>query len=148
MRYIASFLLIFIAIALFKVLYTPLSTLSVTFFLKKSVKPFVKQKISFIICGILAVNTTLLLYEKYILERVTDRIIDGFLISEYLIILMVITIVNSFAAYVKDIKNGPLMTQSNIFDYGLKSLFNYYFALNFSTPIGILVYLLIFKLLL
>lgn len=149
MWYILSFLLIFIVIALLKILFVPLSVLIIEFFSKKSDKPiFIKQKISHIICGILSVNTTLWVYENYILERVTDRAIDNFLIAEYLIVLMIITLIHSLIGYSEDKRNGPLMTGSNIFRHGLKSLFNYYFALNFATPIGILVYILIFKLLL
>lgn len=149
MWYILSFLLIFIVIALLKILFVPLSVLIIEFFSKKSDKPiFIKQKISHIICGILSVNTTLWVYENYILERVTDRAIDNFLIAEYLIVLMIITLINSLIGYSEDKRNGFLMTSSNIFRHGLKSLFNYYFALNFATPIGILVYILIFKLLL
>jgi len=149
MWYILSFLLIFIMIALLKILFTIPSALIIELFSQKSDKPiFVKQKISHIISGILSVNTTLWVYENYILERVTDRALDNFLIAEYLIVLMIITLIHSLIGYSEDKRSGFLMTSSNIFRHGLKSLFNYYFALNFATPIGILVYILIFKLLL
>lgn len=149
MSYIWSFLLIFIVIALFKLLFTIPSVLVVELFSQKSGKPlFIKQTKSYIITGILSVNTSLWVYENHILERVTDRAIDNFLIAEYLIILMIITVIHSLIRYSRDKRNGPLMTSTNIFDYGLKSLHKHYFALNFNTLIGILVYVLFFKLLL
>lgn len=148
MSYILSFLLIFIVIALCKILFTLPSVLLVELFSQKSDRPlFIKQIKSSIIIGILSVNTSLWLYENYILERVTDRAIDNFLIAEYLIILMIITVIHSLIGYNRDKIDGPLMTSSNIFTFGLKSLYQHYFALNFATPIGIIVYILIFKLL-